>query len=524
MGKVNLLDCTLRDGGYVNDWMFGEQNIKGFCSKIARTGIEFLEVGFLKETDFNPDRAIFPTVESYIPYINPKGSDMKYVGMLDMSAPVSLDSIPKCDGTSIDGIRVIFKKNKIEEAYEYCKHIQELGYFISVNFVNTDEYTDEEFIHGIKKFNDLNPFAMSIVDTFGAIKRKQFLRMVYIADNNMAEGITLAYHAHNNLQQAFGNAEALVELNLKRDVLVDACVFGMGRGAGNLNLELFAEYMNENYDTDYKIEPMLEIMDEYLADIYRDKFWGYSLPLYISATIKCHPNYAIYLAEKDSLSASDFMEILSSIPEENRAIFSKEKAEEIYDRFLCRNYDDSKSVEKLKVAIANKQIMLIAPGHTLKECDDRLQQYYNDKEIIKIAINFCPEDIDVDYVFSNNMKRYRKMQDNCKVPCILTSNLSMDDSENCIVDYCKYMSDDRDIADNSGIMLLNLLKALGIKNVMLAGFDGYSEYYGKDYYDKTLEYAFSDKAEMRNKKISDELSKLSKDIRIEFVTPTYYTL
>ena len=84
----------------------------------------------------------------------------------------------------------------------------------------------------------------------------------------------LAYHAHNNLQQAFGNAEALVEMNLKRDILIDACVFGMGRGAGNLNLALFAEHMNENYDKHYQIEPMLEIMDEYLNDIYKAKFWG----------------------------------------------------------------------------------------------------------------------------------------------------------------------------------------------------------------------------------------------------------
>ncbi len=92
-----------------------------------------------------------------------------------------------------------------------------------------------------------------------------------------------------------GNAEALVEMNLKRDICIDACVFGMGRGAGNLNLELFAEYMNENYDTEYRVEPMLEIMDEYLNDIYREKSWGYSLPLYLSASTGCHPNYAIYL-------------------------------------------------------------------------------------------------------------------------------------------------------------------------------------------------------------------------------------
>ena len=240
MGKIHLLDCTLRDGGYVNDWQFGEQSIKGFCKKIAETGIEYVEVGFLKGNEYNPDRAVFPTVESYKNVITPKSENIKYVGMLDMSAPVALESIPAYDGSSIDGIRIIFKKDKLDEAYDYCKRIQKLGYFISVNFVGTDAYSDDEFIRGIEKFNTLNPFAVSIVDSFGLIKRKHFLRLVYLADNNLRPEITLAYHAHNNLQQAFGNAEALVEMNLKRDILIDACVFGMGRGAGNLNLELFA--------------------------------------------------------------------------------------------------------------------------------------------------------------------------------------------------------------------------------------------------------------------------------------------
>ena len=146
MGNVYLLDCTLRDGGYINDWRFGEKAIKEIGKKIAQTGIEMFEVGFIKGDTYDPDRAVFPDVASISAMIQPKAPGLKYVGMLDMSAPVPLDRIPPCDGTSIDGIRVIFKKEKIKEAYEYCKHIQELGYFISVNFVGTDLYTDKEFI------------------------------------------------------------------------------------------------------------------------------------------------------------------------------------------------------------------------------------------------------------------------------------------------------------------------------------------------------------------------------------------
>ncbi len=523
MGKVHLLDCTLRDGGYVNDWMFGAECIKGFCDKISETGIEFLEVGFLKGNSYNPDKAVFPTVESYIPMITPKKAGIKYVGMIDMGSPVDLDTIPPYDGSSIDGIRVIFKKDKLQDALAYCKEIKNKGYFLSVNFVSTDAYTDEEFILGIKQFNKITPDAVAIVDTFGLIKRKNFLRMVYIADNNLADNIALAYHAHNNLQQAFGNAEAMVELNLKRDVIVDACVFGMGRGAGNLNLELFAEYMNENYDTSYEIAPMLEIMDEYLADIYRDKFWGYSLPLYLSATEGCHPNYAIYLAEKDSLTAKDFKELLSSIPEKDKAKFSKDKANEIYSKYMSNKFDDADTCRELKSLFENKKILLLAPGRTIKEYEREINECINRDDVIVISVNFLPDSYKADYVFSNNIRRFSKFQDKVDSNVILTSNIKTTRGK-YIVDYEKYISNNPEIMDNSGLMLLRLLINLDVKDVIIAGLDGYTDYYGKDYYDKELEYSFANKAEIRNKMISEELKDISSKITINFITPTNYNL
>ena len=106
MSKVYLLDCTLRDGGYINDWNFGEDTIRGFCQKIAKTGIEILEVGFIKGDSYDPDKSVFPDTESFKNVILPKNPNLKYVGMLDMSAPVPKERIRPCDGTSIDGIRV----------------------------------------------------------------------------------------------------------------------------------------------------------------------------------------------------------------------------------------------------------------------------------------------------------------------------------------------------------------------------------------------------------------------------------
>lgn len=132
----------------------------------------------------------------------------------------------------------------------------------------------------------------------------------------------------------------------------------MGRGAGNLNLELFAEYMNENYGAGYRIEPMLEILDEYLNDIYKERFWGYSLPLYLSATHGCHPNYAIYLAEKDSLTVKSFHELLKSLPPEEKRNFTKERAENAYRNYQESFFDDRDTLKKLTDEIGGRDVLL----------------------------------------------------------------------------------------------------------------------------------------------------------------------
>ncbi len=522
MGKIYLLDCTLRDGGYVNDWQFGEETIRGFGRKIAQTGIELYEVGFIKGDSYDPDKSVFPDTASIANVIAPKAENLRYVGMVDMSAPIPIERIAPYDGTSIDGIRVIFKKDKIDLAYEYCKRIQELGYFISVNIVGTDLYSDKEFIEVIEKFNQLHPFAVSIVDSFGVIKRKQFLRLVYLADNNLAEGIVLAYHAHNNLQQAFGNAEALVEMSLRRDIIIDACVFGMGRGAGNLNLELFAEYMNENYDTHYKIEPMLEIMDEYLNHIYKTKFWGYSLPLYLSASTGCHPNYAIYLAEKDSLTVKSFHELLRGIPQEEKAKFSKERAEKYYREYQENYLDDRDAIERLASEFAGKRILLLAPGHTLADYRDSVLAECRRENTVTIAVNFCADDFEPDYIFSSNMRRFHKMQGRTRAKCITTSNMKEATQTDYVVNFASFASRNAEIIDNSGLMLLKVLAAAGVKEAAIAGMDGYSVHKESDYFDRQLEYDFSKEAKMRNDLISEEMQNIGRTVKLHFLTPTQY--
>ena len=522
LGKVYLLDCTLRDGGYINDWKFGKETIRGFCKKIAYTGVEMLEIGFLKGKQFDEDSTLFPDTKCMQKVMQPKQKNLLYAAMLDMSDPVSLDCIFPYDGNSIDVIRVIFKKDKMDEAYEYCNAIQRLGYKVAVNLVGTDQYSDTEFVETIQHFNEIDPYIISIVDSFGLIKRKQFLRLAYLADHNMKADIILGYHAHNNLQQAFGNAEALAELNLQRKVCVDACVFGMGRGAGNLNLELFAEYMNENFNTKYQIEPMLEIMDEYLNEIYQKRSWGYSLPFYLSASTGCHPNYAIYFAEKDTLPVKAFHELLNQISEEDRIRFSIEKAEKYYREYQENYIDDQMVINKLEDLFTDREVLLLAPGKTLVQNKKIICDKIEQDKLVVIAVNFEGNEFPVDYIFSSNMRRFTKIHRNAKY--ITTSNMKDCTSSTYVVNFSSYSSKYPEIIDNSGIMLLKLLSVIGVNKVYIAGMDGYSPDRKQSYYDSRLEYDFSGVAMKRNELIAKEIREIKQRMDVEFLTPTQYDI
>lgn len=520
MNKVYLLDCTLRDGGYINDWKFSEEGIKTIIKKLSQTGVEMIEIGFLKGDNYDPEKSLFPTTDECKKVLDNRSKDVLYFGMLDMSAPIPMENIRKRTEDTIDGIRVIFKKDKIDEAYEYCKLIQNQGYLLSVNFVGTDQYSDEEFIEGIKKYNSLKPMGMCIVDTFGVIKRKQFIRLCEIADKNMENDIMLCYHAHNNMQQAFGNAEALLDMELDRDICIDCCVFGMGRGAGNLNLELFAEHMNDNYGTSYRIEPMLEIMDEYLTDFYKIRQWGYSLPFYLSASLGCHPNYAVYLADKGTLSEKAFHEILKGITPSDKLVFKKELAEKYYQEYLNNYIDDKQALADLRQIIEGKRVFLIAPGSSLSKYKDKVDTVLADKDLIKIAVSFTADEYKPDFVFSSNMRRFSKMQGKTSAKSIVTSNMKQD--ADYIINFSSYSMPEESVIDNSGLMLIGILRDVGASEILIAGMDGYGIKAGSDYYNKQLDYDFSKEADERNMLIGKHLKRLSQDVKITFVTPSMY--
>lgn len=328
MANINILDCTLRDGGYVNNWAFQDEMSENLVNSLTRGKIEFIELGYINQkngkcrntTMFNDLQCIHNVVND---------GNANYVVMVNLG---DFDIADIEYNSNIFGIRLAFRKEQWKEAYEDAKKIIAKGFKVFLQPMVTLAYTDEELLELIEAFNEIDIYAFYIVDSFGAMKSQDVLKLAALIDNNLKDGVRLGLHAHNNLQLAYSNAVALVE-NLSygdRELIIDSSVLGMGRGAGNLNTELFADYLIKNFAKEYEIEPLLDIIDNSLSEIKSESYWGYSVPHYISASYNCHPNYSTYLANKKGLTTRNIENIIKNIDETKKNKFDKNYIEKLY--------------------------------------------------------------------------------------------------------------------------------------------------------------------------------------------------
>ncbi len=521
--NIQILDCTLRDGGYVNDFHFGRYAIGKIISQLTESGIDVVECGFLEDGEYNADESLFQTVEQISQFIPANRKHSLYVAMA-CYGEYDIAQLTPFDGSSIDGIRVSFHHNEIAEGIRFCHQVKEKGYKIFIQPVGTTSYTKDQLLFLIQQVNELNPYALYFVDTLGLMHKEDVLRFYNFIDQHLSPTIRLGFHSHNNLQLSFSNCQALIHHVSGRTLLLDASVYGMGRAAGNLNTELITNYLNEHVSRRYEIEPILEIVDEFILRIRENFSWGYSVPYYLAAINGCHPNYATYLSGKQTLTVRNISAILRMIEPDKRSLFDKNLAENKYLEFQSRKIDDREAVKQLEQVIADRNVILLAPGPTTSICHNEICRTIAANDCISISVGFVPDDIDCDFTFLSNLKRYNTIfnEKPLQSRLIHTSNIRIEQQDKIVLDYSSLLNESDDIIDNSAMMALNLLTKLHPKKVFLAGLDGYK--YGEANYAQAdlRQEQDKDRFEKLNNAIRDRISELKEKLIIEFVTPSLY--
>lgn len=527
MRKINVLDVTLRDGGCVNDFNFGQVYMEKILAAQEASGVNVIEMGYIDEnkgsesgrTQWKSIQAISNTL------LTDKKPNIKYVAMMDYGK-FPVDKLPVRTKQSVDGIRVAFHKKNMYDIVKTGKQIMDKGYEMYIQPMITLRYNDAEILELIDLVNNELPNAVGfyIVDSFGEMRPNDMSRMLNLIDHNLIPDMMLGFHSHNNLQMSYSNACTMLQFPTNRDLMLDTSIMGMGKGAGNLNTELLLEHLNLYYGGHYNVAPLLEVIDKVINQLHSEFYWGYAPEYYLSSANHCTPSYASHFYNKHMLPIDQVAELLSLIKEEKKISFDKEYAEMLYRSYNeSKTVDDSGVVKELSTVFANKEVLIVAPGKSILNYKAQVDGIKGNKDIVSVGLNLTTDE-SVDYLLATRKDVFDNSVNN-GIPVITTSNISKGTRGNVkILNYKNWIEVDERTHDSSFVIAANLLKACGVKTIYLAGLDGFSVNINENYYDHTLRRPVNEEqSERRNKYYKCFIKRLREDgMTVKFVTPSRY--
>lgn len=534
--KIALLDCTLRDGAYINGSRFGTSAIKGIIKKLQEARTDIIEVGWLKDAAHEEGSTYYHLPQDAAPYMVDRQDGIEYVAMIDWDR-YDVDNLPPCDGKSINAVRVVFPHGKHREGIAVAERVREKGYRIFLQAANTLAYSEADLKDLAQCINACRPVAISVVDTFGAMFEEDLARIVRTLDEALNPAIAMGFHSHNNQQLSFALTMHFVELlaESERSAIVDASLCGMGRGAGNATTELVASYLDRKQNGNYDMDAILDAIDTYMEPFREAYTWGYSTPYFVAGMYQCHVNNIAYLQRNHRTNARDMRNIIASLSQAERRKYDYDLLERRYLENQSRLVDDEAAVRALRQEFAGRTVLLVAPGRSVIDKRERVHAFIKKEQPVVIGVNAICDGYAYDYLFFVNSARcdYAKNAHGktfAETKKILLSSIKTEGAEGeLILNFNRAIKRGWPHFDNAVISALRLLNSIGAKKVAIAGFDGFRHAYNESYADPSLPTLNPDNRwDELNVEISaifeDVLSSTRGSMEISFVTESLFDI
>ena len=290
---VKVVDCTIRDGGLVNNFNFEDQFVKDLYYANIEAGVDYMELGYKASKDIFDVKEFgkwkFCDEEDIRAIVGNNDSQLKISVMADVGrTDYKKDIVNKSDSV-IDMIRVATYINTIPAAVEMVNYCSELGYETCVNIMAVSTATEGDIDIALELLGQSKADTIYLVDSYGSLYPEQ-IRM--LADKYLM--VTEKYnkkvgiHAHNNQQLAFANTLEALTLGVS---LLDATMSGMGRGAGNCPMELLMGLLR---NPKYNLAPVLKFVEKSILPLKEAGIvWGCDVPYMLTGHLNQHPRSAI---------------------------------------------------------------------------------------------------------------------------------------------------------------------------------------------------------------------------------------
>jgi len=290
--EIKVLDCTIRDGGLMNNHQFDDKTVKLVYDTCVAAGIDYMELGYkasrkgIKVGEYGCWK--YCLEEDLRRIVGDNETDLKLSVMADAERCDYREDIPPKKESVVDMIRVATYINQVPTALDMVKDAHDKGYETTINLMAASVVPETELDEGLEMFARSEAEAIYVVDSFGALYSEQVRRLVnkYL-HHAKANGMEVGIHAHNNLQLAYSNTIEAIILGAN---WLDGTMAGLGRGAGNCPMELLLGFL---HNPKYKLQPVLRCVDQFIEPMRKDLQWGFDLPYMLTGLYNQHPRAAI---------------------------------------------------------------------------------------------------------------------------------------------------------------------------------------------------------------------------------------
>ncbi len=518
--KLEILDCTIRDGGYLNNWYFDLKFVRELYRAHSRSGIDYVEIGF-KSTDkyFDPDEygiwkfSPEPIVSEVVKGISgPKISLMVDFGKID------IQDIPDKKDSIVNMYRVAAHKDKVLQAVDFCEAIFDKGYISSIQLMGIVNYEEDDYEPIIAALKNSNIDYVYFADSYGSLFPTDMGKIL----NRLGETEKkIGFHAHNNMQLAFATTIEAIRNGID---IIDGTAYGMGRGAGNLPIELLLSYLEKTSEKNgYNTLPVLDVIDRYLLDFHKDLNWGYDLSYMLSGIFEVHSSYSKTMVDYREYSIDDILLTLKTVKKLNPVGFKKTILDSIVQSgFVGKSNNETVTKQKIELCSEKKKdvtyldrhrdrdFLVLASGPSLKNEKDQVNNFIQKYNPIVIGCNYLGGLYVPHYHAFSNRRRFIDYVDSVdsKSQLLISHSFSEElikeytSSEYELIHHLNQISSSFDISNGyimnncRTISILSIAVAIvmGARRIFIAGMDGYKHV--DSYMSKTIHfYKESDEAD-----------------------------
>lgn len=333
---MTVVDCTLRDGGYHNNWEFETPLVEEYLAVCLQLGIDVVELGYVRLTadGFGPYGQLPEGLNSDLRAALPVNHRLRFAAMLDAA---DLACLPAGDvgrrlteklapgAIPLDMMRIAVRYDQTAAAVEAVAAVRDAGFQVCLNLMQIDLASTDEVVQCLAAVRDMGPLeALYLADSLGSLTPARTASLVNVFRTGQATPVGI--HAHDNKGFALLNTQAALDAGA---LWVDGTVHGMGRGAGNTRTEQLLALLGSDPDI---LQPLLDLIVRHfhpLMDKYR---WGAS-GLYVLAGLRrVHPTYVQRIEQSAGLGPEEKLRTLAFLSGSAAHRFTADALDEALER------------------------------------------------------------------------------------------------------------------------------------------------------------------------------------------------